>query len=230
MGTSLTESGLGMGVYSVADASRLTGIPTRRVKRWIAGYEFRTTTGRRQSGPLVMRDYRRDDGVAQLSFRDLMELRFVDAFLEYGVGWKELRRSAKRASEQLGATHPFSTLGFRTDGHSLFAQCVDESGDKHIWQLRDNQSVFTRVIEPLLKGVEIRGSEMLRWWPLGNQAKVVIDPRRNFGRPVGQTSGIPSFVLAAYATSHSIRDAADWFEVDRSEVRDCIRFEHRMAA
>ncbi len=65
---------------------------------------------------------------------------------------------------------------------------------------------------------------------MGNRRRIVIDPQRNFGRPTAAVSGIPTFVLAAFAKRTSIREAAAWFEADAREVRDCLRFENRIAA
>src|SRR5213078_2216409 len=78
---------VGRGVFSLSEASRLTGIPAPRIRRWLTVYEFRSRLGPRYSPPPVQRDYAVADGKVSLSFADMIEVRFLDHFLEAGVSW-----------------------------------------------------------------------------------------------------------------------------------------------
>ncbi len=40
-------------------------------------------------------------GVAALDFADLIEIRFLDAFIAHGVSWKSIRIASQRAKELL---------------------------------------------------------------------------------------------------------------------------------
>jgi uncharacterized protein (DUF433 family) len=72
---------------------------------------------------------------------------------------------------------------------------------------------------------------LLRWWPLGEKRLVVLDPTRNFGRPIAALHGVPTEVLANAAQAcQSITDVARWYEVPEAEIRDAIEFEQRLAA
>ncbi len=53
------------------------------------------------------------DGQLALSFLDLIEVRFVDAFLENGVPWKTIRSAAINAMEYFGQGHPLSNKRFK---------------------------------------------------------------------------------------------------------------------
>lgn len=72
---------VGRGVFSLGEASRLTGIPSRRIRRWLTGYEFRSRLGPRYSPPPVQHapellDLARD----QVAFR-----RILDPYLFRGL-------------------------------------------------------------------------------------------------------------------------------------------------
>jgi uncharacterized protein (DUF433 family) len=175
-------------------------------------------------------DYRRDDGKIQLSFQDLIEIRFVSAFLEQGVTWPELRAASRKASESLQTAHPFTAMKFRTDGRQIFLDATDNTGDRQLIHMRKDQYVFKQVVGPKLKDLEVDGNEIRRWWPLGTRKLIVIDPNRSFGRPIGAVSGVPAEVLANMASVASIPETAKWYEVDPIEVRHAVEFRDKFAA
>ena len=81
---------LSRGAYSASEGLRLLNFsrgsaPVRSVSRntvarWLRGYDFGTDDAGGHSEPLWRPDYSNDDDLIELSFRDLIELRFVKAF------------------------------------------------------------------------------------------------------------------------------------------------------
>src|ERR1700674_4222264 len=93
---------IGSGLYTIAEAARLTGISEGRVRRWIKGYTFQRSGEPRTSPPVVLGEYAAtDSGAIALSFVDLIEVRFVDAFLKKGVKWPVLRKAHDKAANEL---------------------------------------------------------------------------------------------------------------------------------
>lgn len=230
MRNDLSDSGLGRGIYSLSEVSRYTGIPRARVKRWAGGYSFRAKDGPRRSEPVISRDFPESDGRVQLSFVDMVEIRVLDAFLALGVTWPEVRRASRAAIDLLRTSHPFSSFKFRTDGRAIFAKIHDATGNEVMLRLSERQQVFRQIVEPTLRGLEFSGKQLVRWWPLGSGSRIVIDPARSLGRPIGVQSGIPTEVLAQHAREHSIGRTANWYEVEPIEVRHALAFEQRTAA
>lgn len=224
------ERSVGQGVYAVGEASRLTGVDPARVRRWFAGYAFPRASGRRVMPPVIHAHDRRVDGQLQLTFLDLIEIRLIDAFRRAGVPWAELRRAADVGSRIFQTEHPFASRQFRTDGRRMFAETAGDAAGALTIQTRDFQQVFPGVIEKSLVSVDYDETIAVRWWPLGKQHRVVVDPRRSFGRPVGAASGVPAAILAAYARHHGDVAASRWYDVDRREVRDCSAMADRLAA
>jgi hypothetical protein len=99
---------LGIGLYTVPEAARLTGIPQARLRRWLRGYTYAAGEGRAASQPIWQRQLPEFDGTLGLGFLDLMEARFVDAFRKAAVPWRVIRLGAERARELCGGEHPFS--------------------------------------------------------------------------------------------------------------------------
>lgn len=223
---------VGLGLYTIPEASRVTGVSQGRVRRWVKGYHFRSGEDARSSEPIWALQIPPLDGSISLGFLDLMEVRFIDAFREAGVGWKTIRFAAHKAKELLHSEHPFSSKVFKTDGRTIFAQIVQPSGRNRLLDLAKSQYAFNQVISPsLYKGIEFSTSnQAIRWWPMGLRRKVVLDPARSFGQPIVSDEGVPTGVLAtAHKVAESVEIVAHHYEVSPRSVRDAIEFERKLA-
>jgi len=232
-GSEAADSNLiGIGLYTVPEAARLTGIAQGRLRRWLRGYTYAAGEGQAVSQPVWRRQLPEIDGTLGLGFLDLMEARFVDAFRKAAVPWRVIRLGAERARELCRTDHPFSSQRFRTDGRTIFAEIVDQAREPALLDLVKNQFAFARIIGPsLYAGIEFSNRDMpVRWWPLGRNTPVVVDPARSFGQPIVSTAGIPTAVLAdAVAAEGSVAKAARLFRMSPQAVNAALRFEQRLA-
>jgi len=220
------------GIYTVRDASHLTGVSTGRVRRWLRGYRYRSRKKAYASPPLWHGQWEPIEHNLALGFLDLIEIRFVDAFLKAGVSWATLREARQRAEEMFQVSHPFCTNRFMTDGREIFVELHRETGEPSVIEIVTRQHVFADIIKPFLKELEFaEGSGVVRWWPLGEGRNVVLDPTRNFGRPIVAGHGVPTEVLAKAAeVTGSVTEVARWYEVPEREIEDAMEFERRLAA
>lgn len=220
------------GIYTIRDAARLTDVSVGRIRRWLRGYRYRSRKKEYASPPLWHGQWEPIDHCLALGFLDLIEIRFVDAFLKAGVSWATLRQARERAEEMFKVTHPFCTNSFVTDGREIFVELHRETGEPSLIEIVQRQAVFAQIIKPFLKELEfVEGSGLVRWWPLGEKRMVVLDPTRNFGRPIVDPHGVPTEVLAnAAKAAGSIAEVARWYEVPEREIQDAIEFEQRLAA
>jgi uncharacterized protein (DUF433 family) len=223
---------IGQGVYSLAEASRLTEIPSRRIRRWIEGYSFGAVGKRHTSPPIVLGSLGRTAGPLALSFADLVEIRFLDAFLSLGVSWTSVRIAAERASELLGRSHPFSTRTFRTDGKHVLAEIEGDDGVRTLLNLVRDQWEMGRLVPMLHAGLDYDDTESpARWWPMSRRREVVLDPSRAFGAPIIDIAGVPTQILAQAAKANgSQRVAAEIFDLPVRSVRNAVEYERRLAA
>jgi uncharacterized protein (DUF433 family) len=220
------------GIYTVSEASGLTSVSPQRIRRWLRGYEFRVKHGRHRSPAVWNSQLDPIDHSMALGFLDLLEIRAVDAFISAGVSWKDLRRIHSEARQWLGTAHPFCTNRFATDGHTIFMELREKTHGVMLWDMRDVQRVFDKVIRPFLKNVEFdSGKVPRRWWPRGKSRQVALDPRRSFGHPIIFREGIATKVLARSARANdSIEEVARWFQISPVSVLAAIDFEQALAA
>jgi uncharacterized protein (DUF433 family) len=220
----------GVGIYSVGEASRLTGVSGPRIRRWVKGYTFKSGERVLQSPPVWISQLTPLDGEIALGFLDLIEVRFVDAFLKRGVKWTTVRKAEARARELFDTTHPFATKNFRTDGRGIFAE-LGSHKDKAIIELASSQLSFSQLVSPFLVGIDFEKDSAVRWWPLGSAKRVVIDPSRSFGQPIVAKEGVPTSVLArAFEIEGEEGIVARAYQVSRISVRHAVEFEKKLAA
>ncbi len=220
---------LNRGLYTVPEAARLTRVSVGKIRRWLKGYDFKSGERVHHSDAVWQGELRPIENKLALSFRDLLELRFVDAFIGAGVSWRTMRRAHAKAQEQLQTTHPFCSNRIFTDGRSILLRQGEEDSDRALINLANDQVEFARIVEPFQKELEFSGADIV-WWPLGKEREIVIDPRRNFGQPTVMKSGVPTAILARSAKANSSQEiVARWYEVHPNEVRDAVEFEESLA-
>ena len=88
---------VGKGIYSTRDARRLTGIPSVSMRRWLFGYDYHRKAMRHHIDPVIDADYTGDNDFFNLSFLDLIQIRFVNAFRQLGVSLQSIRIASTRA-------------------------------------------------------------------------------------------------------------------------------------
>jgi uncharacterized protein (DUF433 family) len=222
---------LGVGYYTASEVGRLLHTPARNINRWLGGYEFKDRGRIVEMPPLWKPQLPRSEKHLELGFRDLIELRFVKAFLDAGVGLLTIRRCIEFARECVQDARPFSTRQFRTDGRTIFLDSMSASDTGELLDLRKRQYVIKQVIERTFRDLDIEDDAVVRWRPLNGKASIVIDPTRSFGQPVAARYGVPTVVLAdAVAAEGSAERAGRLYDVPAGVIRDAVAFEQTLLA
>ncbi len=223
---------IGVGLYTVPQAARLTGVPSASIKRWMFGYQYQYKDQQRTQECVVHPQLADLQAQAKLiSFSDLIEVMFVHEFRRQGVSWKIIRHAAEKARDLVRDDHPFSSQRFLTDGHAIFADIAVKARTKSLVNLVNDQLLFRSMMLPELRGsLEFKGKAIARWWPMGKRKPVLLDPDRQFGQPITEEEGVPTQVLAkAYESLGSEEKVARWYDVSKRSVKASIEFERRAA-
>jgi hypothetical protein len=202
-------------VYTIAEAARLCGLPAAQVHRWIRSSSTVAHIPRRVS----------KHGAMGLDFLDLIEIRFVKAFLDASVTWHVLRVGHERMAAMLRVDHPFATKTFFTDGPAILKRIAEPV----LLEAAGSEVVFSEIVERYFAGRESLDFDddnmAARWWPMGRKRLVVIDPERSFGQPIVSTEGVPTAVLykAYIAESVSARNGKKGKDADPPDAREWTR-------
>lgn len=222
---------LARGFYTVPEAARIVeGGNTQRIYGWLKGYP------RRAIGPLLTRDYVPIDDRQELSFLDLVEVRFVEHFRSHNVKMRTLRIAADELRKEFEAPHPFATdrVHLVADKADVFLEIMRESAkqekDKALLSLTTKNYVMEETIKRyLVPGIVFDRESHLadRFAPRPARfPKITVDPRVAHGQPAGE-GGIPTNALyeAWIAENESVDEVAYWFEVPAASVIEAVRFE-----
>jgi uncharacterized protein (DUF433 family) len=222
---------LGIGSYSPTEAGRLLKTPARNIRRWMAGYSYSERGETFHSPPLWTPQLPRfDQDHIEIGFRDLIELRFIKAFLDAGLGLKAIRHCLDYARECIDDERPFSTRRFRTDGKTIFLESLQHAGeDEQLLDLKKRQYTIKGVVEGTFKDLDIEDDVVARWRPFQGKASIILDPTRSFGQPIAAQTGVPTIALADAAEAEGSLDrVARIFEVAPAVVRDAVAFERSL--
>lgn len=222
---------IGHGIYTYKEASHLTGVSVIKLRRWVEGY--RRNDSDNIILPLFNSDYQKINSKQVLSFLDIIEILFIKAFHEYRISIQTIRVAVNRASKLLKSEHPFAMKKFYTDGKTIIARIAKESGSTELIDLLKKQYQFVEIVLPTLyECIDFNHYEIAeKWWPNGKNAGVVVDPSRNFGKPIINDINISTqLIFDLYESGHSIEDIMDWYNIDYKYIKIALNFEKGMIA
>jgi uncharacterized protein (DUF433 family) len=228
---------LAAGFYTVPEATRLIRVGNaQRIYGWLKGYPGR------QIGPLLDRDFAPIDDQQELSFLDLMEVRFVEHFRVHGVKVRSLRRAAASLRTEFKTKHPFalSKVLLAADKADVFVveafrKAAEAEADPRLRSLTTHNYVMYEAIkQSLVPGIEFDPASHLarQWAPLPDRfPSIVINPLRAFGRPA-LPRGIPTETIREVWEGEGQRadPVAEAYGISTKDVMDAVDFERALDA
>jgi DNA-binding transcriptional MerR regulator/uncharacterized protein (DUF433 family) len=222
---------LGTGFYTISEAARLLKISPLNIRRWLGGYTYRQGGRQVVMPPLWQPQLPAYDRHIELGFRDLVELRFIKAFLDSGLSLKTVRSCLEYARGCVNDPRPFSTRRFQTDGRTILLESLRRSGEDQVLDIKKRQYVIRQIIERTFKDLDISDDIVARWRPFGGKESIVIDPVRAFGQPIASRYGVPTVALAQAAKEErSLNRVSYLFDVPVPIIQDSVNFENSLLA
>lgn len=225
---------IGIGLYTFQEAAKLTDTSAQDLRRWLKGHSYKShgSVERMSSVPLWQSELTETE-IEGISFHDLLEIRFVNAFRKHGVSLQTIRLASKHARQLFNHPYPFTCKRFETDGQSIFATALEESGETDLLDLAKKQYVFTKIIESsLYRGIEFGSDDLAScWYPVKRSKAIVLDPAIAFGKPIVTHGHVRTSILYdAFKIEESKQFVARLYEVPINAVEAAIRFEEQLAA
>jgi uncharacterized protein (DUF433 family) len=189
--------------------------------------------------PLIRTELPEIEGERALTFVELVELMFIKGFRRAGVTWRAIHEAAGVAAKLFQTEHPFAMRQFFADPNGVYALLRDsEESESLVTLAGSGQQVFDALVRPYLGQLEFDPLEVpTRWWPMGKEGRVVVDPAVSFGQPMVAEAGIPTHVLAEALEAEQGYDAeraldrVSWlFKVPHRHVQTAVQFEEWLRA
>lgn len=165
-------------LYTISEAARLAKVAPNTIRRWLSGTE--------SSKPVFgdpLYDVARDSAV--VSFIQLVEIIVASNFRREGrVSLDVVRRAYVNAKDYFGTEYPFASLKLEPlAGHIIVR--LREAKDAQGIPAIDSPGLTTipGLTIDVLKDIEYETELAARWWPVGKDKPIVIDPRFSAGLP-----------------------------------------------
>jgi len=167
-----------------------------------------------------------------VSFLDLVELLFINAFHSRKVSLQSIRIAVNRASLLLKTDHPFAMKKFYTDGKTILAEITRGNGSNLVDLIKQQYQISEIVLPSLYNCIDFRTYEVAqRYWPLGKERGIVIDPSRNFGKPILNELNVSINTISdLLQNGHSEDEISEWYEIPPKYIELTKEYELRMSA
>jgi len=191
-----------------------------------------STSGKAAAPPILHQQHELRDGELALGFLDLLEVAFLGRISQAAerrgrtLSWKALRAAADTARRVLHSEHPFAAKRLHTDGRGVFLEAQQATGDAALYDLvSDNFAIYDVLAASFIATIEYEDDQPRRWTPDDRFPRIVVDPRRAFGRPIESRSGAPAETLFdAWRAEQGNAEKVAWFETDREGVDQAVHY------
>ena len=221
------EPKIGEGIYTIPEAAQILNLSSAKVRRWVNKYWEYDFLNNQDNISSYTWGESREKG---FNFYTLIEIIAVHTFREIGVSFQKIKLAHELLRDILETIYPFSTSQLMTDGISIFYK-YDEAALLNLD--KSMQTSFKRIIEPYCKKIDFDEKNYLarRYWPLGKERHIVVDPHHSFGQPtIAGTNITVDSLLTLLRAGENKADIASLYEIPEEQVEDVVLFQQRLAA
>ncbi|MBP7513330.1 MAG: DUF433 domain-containing protein [Flavobacteriales bacterium] len=218
---------LGGGIYTVPEIALILGIPKHKVDYWVNAY-LKDKFQKQQSY-----QYHSDFGrQSVVNFYSLIETYTFFHLKAGGATTKQIIEAHDALSKHYRTVYPFAHASIlQSGGEILFGEKV---GNKEISIARADRSFqlyFTDVIRPFCKKIVFGKDDLAeRYYPMGPDKTVIIDPHHQFGQPtVEGTNILVSTINDLHQAGDSKRLIKNLYNLSDRQINDAIDYFQRAA-
>ena len=207
-------------LYTIPEAAHLARVSPSTVRSWLYGAEDRESLFDALPAPMV-------------SFLQLIEVVVAANFRKAErVSLARLRNAYLNAKHILSLDYPFAYERLEAVGGHI-VRILHTEKPSTSYQAVDEPSQWT--LPGLLAEVKrhIRYEDQLaaRWYPVGDEVPIVIDPRVTSGIPTIQDRGVTVHAIRKrFLAGQEMAFIARDFEIDKSIVEYAVRYGEQIAA
>jgi uncharacterized protein (DUF433 family) len=185
---------LGIGLYTIPDVANILNLDRTLVRRWLREYwgnQF----------PLKGKSFASwgKGREKAIHFFTLIEFYVFYQLRKLRVSAQNIARSHEIISQELNTAFPFANSQILTDGRKIF---YTVKGDLIINADQPKQINITSIIEAFCHKNDFGNDfNALRYWPLGKEKNIVVDPCHQLGQPTVKNTNIIAETLDSMYTS-----------------------------
>jgi len=211
-------------MYSFTEVAHLAHVSVGTVRNWLLGYP--TTQGRVEP---LFKSHQQEEKVC--SFLELIEIVVAATFRKAEhKSFKTVRLAYDNARKMYNLNYPFASIELKGIGGHIVHIMRDPEASLRAIDQPEQYTIPGLVQQILTEQIEYEYDLASKWYPVGKNVPIVVDPRISAGLPVVMGRGIT--VEAIYKRFRADQDIAFIerdFALQRGIVEKVIRFREKMA-
>lgn len=211
---------LGLGIYTIRDVADILGLEYFKVERLLNEYwdkRFAENLGQKYSWAV---------GKSKaVSFHTLVEFYIFFQLRESGVTTQQILKAHAELSKMYNTAFPFAVSSIIENIRSVGKRIVIQIEDDLI-NLDATRQLNLKFIQDFAKKLSYDENHLAeKFYPLGKNNSVVVDPHHQFGQPViDHTNIFPQTIYNLYNSKESKKFIAASFELTLKQVNDAITY------
>lgn len=206
---------LGIGLYTIPDVANILNLDKILVRRWLKEY-----WGNQFGNKLASWGKGREKLV---HFYTLIEFYVFFHLRKHGVSAQNIAKSHEIISQELQTAYPFANSFILTDGKKIF---YTMDGEVIINADKSKQINIKSIIEHFCHKIDFdKDHQALRYWPLGKEKNIVVDPHHQLGQPtIKNTNILAETLYCMYTSGEKVGFISSLYDVPENDVKASIEF------
>lgn len=211
---------LGSGIYTASEIASILRVPYRTVYTWMNKYwdeKIGKKFGSKYSWNI--------NGKRSVSFHTFIEFYVMMRFSEAGVKPKQVLEAHQELSKMYSTAFPFARKEvlqeIRSDGKHIFLKTI-----KGTIELNGTKQFNLDLIEIFFINLEFDKENLAsKFWPIGKEKSILVDPNRRFGHPVIDGKNIfPEIINNHHKAGDPISYIAYVYKISEAEVNHALEY------
>lgn len=215
---------LGNGIYTVPDLALILELPQHRVRRWLSDF-YDERLGKVNQGKYSWGEGR---GKAT-NFMTLIEFYVFYVLREQKMSIDKILKAHNYMSKELKTPYPFASYKLLVNKKDILYRMSEETW---VHANYSKQIIIHQIITGFFKKIDFSDKDLAeRFWPLGKERNIVVDPHHQFGQPVINGTNInAATIFSMYESGEPKSTIGILYDLTEGQVDDAIAFCKRKAA
>ena len=215
---------LGNGIYTVPDLALILHLPQHKVRRWLTDF-YDERLGKSYEGKYSWGEGRE----RATNFLTLIEFYVFYILREQKMSADKILKAHIHMSKDLKTPYPFASYKLLVNKKQILYG-LDE--DRWIHADESKQIVIHEIIQDFFQKIDFSSNELAkRFWPLGKEHSIVVDPHHQFGQAVIHGTNInAATIYSMHKSGESLSTIGILYDLTEEQMNDAIAFCKRKAA
>lgn len=224
MTTNFHKREIGYGAFTASDIAKILGAPTQKVYRYIKEY------GDARFGEKLFKESYswKVDGTRVVNFYAFIELSiFLLLRQKYNFKVSEINKVREVLAKAFNTPYPFASRTLYVEQKKIFYKELDQLVNAD----GTHQFNLDSIVAPFLEKIDFEEDKAVRYFPMGRERNVVVDPTRQYGQPTVSGRGLRVQTLGRmYDSGESKEKIKILYDLSTKELDDALLYYHRRKA